>query len=127
MIYFESESQRVIADKDSIQRVVINLFDNAVKFTQENGFIDIRTGTANGKAYVSVQNSGAGIEKEDLEHIFDRFYKSDKSRSLDKTGVGLGLYIVKSIIMAHREKIWAESEPGEFTRFNFTLPLAHTK
>ncbi|MBE7039207.1 MAG: HAMP domain-containing histidine kinase [Ruminococcaceae bacterium] len=126
-VNFESESQRVIADKDSIQRVVINLFDNAVKFTQENGFMDIRTGTANGKAYVSVQNSGAGIEKEDLEHIFDRFYKSDKSRSLDKTGVGLGLYIVKSIIMAHREKIWAESEPGEFTRFNFTLPLAHTK
>ncbi len=126
-VNFESESERVIADKDSIQRVIINLFDNAVKFTQENGFLDIRTGTADGKAFVSVQNSGAGIEKEDLEHVFDRFYKSDKSRSLDKTGVGLGLYIVKSIIIAHGERIWAESEPGEFTRFNFTLSLAPNK
>lgn len=120
-VNFESDSQRVLADKDSISRVIINLFDNAVKFTQENGFMDIRTGFANGKVFVSVQNSGEGIEKEDLKHIFDRFYKSDKSRSLDKMGVGLGLYIVKSIIMAHKERIWAESEPGEFTRFNFTL------
>lgn len=124
-VNFESDSLHVTADKDSIQRVVINLFDNAVKFTQENGFIDIRTGMTNGKAFVSVQNSGEGIEEEDLKHIFDRFYKSDKSRSLDKMGVGLGLYIVKSIIMAHKEKIWAESEPGDYTRFNFTLTPTH--
>jgi len=127
MVNFESENQRVVADKDSIQRVLINLVDNAIKFTEEGGFIDIRTGLANGKAFVSIQNSGAGIDSEDLKHIFDRFYKSDKSRSLDKTGVGLGLYIVKSIIVAHKERIWAESEPGEYTRFNFTLAPVEKK
>ena len=118
---FESENLRVNADKDAIQRVITNLFDNAIKFTPEGGFIDVNTGVKEGRAFVSIQNSGMGIEKKDLMHIFDRFYKSDKSRSLDKNGAGLGLYIVKSIIQAHGEKVWAESEPGEFTRFSFTL------
>ena len=126
-VNFESENSRVRADKDSIQRVLINLVDNAVKFTQPGGFMDIRTGIANGKIFVAIQNSGAGIDEEDLKHVFDRFYKSDKSRSLDKTGVGLGLYIVKSIIIAHGEKIWAESQVGEYTRFNFTLSPAEDK
>lgn len=126
-VNFETDNLQVYADKDSIQRVLINIMDNAVKFTQNGGFIDIRTGIADGKVFVSVQNSGEGIDKEDIKHIFDRFYKSDKSRSLDKTGVGLGLYIVKSIIAAHRERIWAESEPGEYTRFNFTLKPAPKK
>ena len=95
---FETENMRVDADKDAIQRVITNLFDNAIKFTPEGGFIDVNTGVKDGSAYVSIQNSGLGIEKKDLMHIFDRFYKSDKSRSLDKNGAGLGLYIVKSII-----------------------------
>lgn len=87
-VNFETDNLQVYADKDSIQRVLINIMDNAVKFTQNGGFIDIRTGIADGKVFVSVQNSGEGIDKEDIKHIFDRFYKSDKSRSLDKTGVG---------------------------------------
>ena len=99
--------------------------DNAIKFTQEGGFIDIRTGkTDRNKVFVSIQNSGIGIAHEDLAHVFDRFYKTDKSRSLDKNGTGLGLYIAKSIIKEHGETIWAESEPDEFTRFNFTLKPA---
>ncbi|MFR8974450.1 MAG: sensor histidine kinase [Eubacteriales bacterium] len=100
---------RVDADKDAIQRVITNLFDNAIKFTPEGGFIDVNTGVKDGSAYVSIQNSGLGIEKKDLMHIFDRFYKSDKSRSLDKNGAGLGLYIVKSIIQAHGERVWESS------------------
>ena len=124
---FESENLRVNADKDAIQRVITNLFDNAVKFTPEGGFIDVNTGVKDGRAFVSIQNSGMGIEQKDLIHIFDRFYKTDKSRSLDKNGAGLGLYIVKSIIQAHGEKIWAESEPGEFTRFSFTMAAANDK
>ena len=122
---FKSENLRVTADKDAVQRVLTNLFDNAIKFTEEGGFIDVNTGIKDGKAYVSVQNSGVGIEKKELLHIFDRFYKTDKSRSLDKNGAGLGLYIVKSIISAHNERIWAESEPGKFTRFSFTLTPAN--
>ncbi len=124
---FESENLRVNADKDAVQRVVTNLFDNAIKFTQEGGFIDIQTGIKEGRAYVSIQNSGAGIEEKDLVHIFDRFYKSDKSRGQDKNGAGLGLYIVKSILQAHGEQIWAESVPGEFTRFSFTLETSKEK
>ncbi|MGN1059269.1 MAG: sensor histidine kinase [Clostridia bacterium] len=126
-VNFQAESQRVLADKDSIQRVLTNLMDNAIKFTGENGFIDIRTGlTDRNKVFVTIQNSGIGIDSEDLKHVFDRFYKTDKSRSLDKNGTGLGLYIVKNIIKSHGETVWAESEPDEFTRFNFTLEPAKT-
>lgn len=120
-VSFQSENQKVLADKDSIQRVLTNLLDNAIKFTPNEGFLDIRTGTANGKVFVTVQNSGMGIAKDELTHVFDRFYKTDKSRSLDKSGAGLGLYIVKNILQSHGENIWAESEQGEYTRFNFTL------
>lgn len=123
-ISFQAENQKVLADKDSIQRVLTNLIDNAIKFTPNGGFIDIRTGLANGKVFVAVQNSGAGIAKDELSHVFDRFYKTDKSRSQDKSGAGLGLFIVKNILQSHGENIWAESEPGEYTRFNFTLKPA---
>ncbi len=124
-VNFQSENQPVLADKDSIQRVLTNLLDNAIKFTEEGGAMDIRTGALeNNKVFISIQNSGMGIDKKDLKHIFDRFYKTDKSRSLDKNGTGLGLFIVKNIIDAHGETIWAESEPGVFTRFSFTLTQA---
>lgn len=126
-VNFELDNQWVLADKDSIQRVLTNLLDNAIKFTEPGGFIDIRTGmTDKNKVFVSIQNSGMGIDKEDLIHVFDRFYKSDKSRSLDKNGTGLGLYIVKNIIKSHGETIWVESEPDSYTRFNFTLSAAPT-
>lgn len=126
-VEFEKESLFVNADKDAISRVLTNLLDNAIKFTNVNGFIDIRVGTKNEKAYVSVQNSGLGIAEEELKHIFDRFYKTDKSRSLDKNGAGLGLYIVKNIIQAHGQRVWAESKQGEFARFSFTLGLTDNK
>lgn len=126
-VEFERENLIVSADRDAVARVMTNLFDNAIKFTNEKGFIHIRVGTKNGKAYVSVENSGIGIAEEELLHIFDRFYKTDKSRSLDKNGAGLGLYIVKSIIQAHGERVWAESKQGEFARFSFTMKLADNK
>ncbi|MBQ2695763.1 MAG: HAMP domain-containing histidine kinase [Clostridia bacterium] len=124
-VNFESDDQWVLADKDSILRVLTNLLDNAIKFTEPGGFMDIRTGmTDKNKVFVTIQNSGIGIDKDDLIHVFDRFYKSDKSRSLDKNGTGLGLYIVKNIIKSHGETIWVESEPDSYTRFNFTLTPA---
>ncbi|MBQ4086799.1 MAG: HAMP domain-containing protein [Clostridia bacterium] len=124
---FLTEHIMVLADRDAISRVLTNLFDNAIKFTQENGFIDVQAGNKDGKAYISIQNSGMGIEKKELLHIFDRFYKTDKSRSLDKNGAGLGLYIVKSILQAHGENICAESVPGEYTKFSFTLKKSEEK
>ena len=113
----------VNADKDAITQVIYNLIDNAVKFADEGSCIVIRLYKEDGKAYVSVKDHGETIPPEDLPFIFDRFHKSDRSRSLDKEGVGLGLYLVKSIINSHDEDIAVKSEDG-VTEFVFTLSLA---
>ena len=113
----------VRADKDAITQVIYNLLDNAVKFSQPGSCLVLRLYKDNGKAYVSVKDQGETIPPEDLPFIFDRFHKSDRSRSLDKDGVGLGLYLVKTIINSHDEDIAVKSENGE-TEFVFTLPLA---
>ena len=113
----------VFADKDAITRVIYNLLDNAVKFAREGSCLVVRLYKDNGKAYVAVRDHGEVIPPDDLPFIFDRFHKSDRSRSLDKDGVGLGLYLVKAIINAHDEDIAVRSEDG-MTEFVFTLPLA---
>ena len=113
----------VIADKDAITQVIYNLLDNAVKFAREDTCITLRLYKDNGKAYVSVKNVGETIPPDDLPFIFDRFHKSDRSRSMDKSGVGLGLYLVKTIINSHDEDIAVKSEDG-VTEFVFTLALA---
>ncbi len=112
----------VRADKDAITQVIYNLLDNAVKFAHPNTCITLRLYKDNGKAYVSVKDIGETIPPDDLPFIFDRFHKSDRSRSLDTSGVGLGLYLVKSIINSHDEDIAVRSEDGA-TEFVFTLPL----
>lgn len=113
----------VRADKDAITQVIYNLLDNAVKFAHEGTCITLRLYKDNGKAYVSVKDVGETIPPDDLPFIFDRFHKSDRSRSLDTTGVGLGLYLVKSIINSHDDDIAVRSEDG-VTEFVFTLALA---
>ena len=117
----------VTADKDSIHQVLYNLCDNAVKFSRSGGAYKISITAKNKKAHVSVYNEGQGIANEDIPFVFERFYKSDKSRGLDKTGVGLGLYITKTIIDAHGESISVRSEQGEYCEFEFTLPLTEIK
>ncbi len=121
-IAFDRESCPIVADKDALDRVFINLFDNALKFNREGGYVRLSVKQADSSITVSVENSGDGIEKEDLKLIWDKFYKTDRSRGKDKTGVGLGLYLVRNIIVLHGGKISAESSPGEYTRFTFTLP-----
>lgn len=113
----------VRANKDSITQVIYNLLDNAVKFAAPGSCITLRLYKDGTKAYVSVLDRGETIPAEDLPFIFDRFHKSDRSRSLDKDGVGLGLYLVKAIINSHDEDIAVKSENGE-TEFVFTLTLA---
>ena len=113
----------VYADKDAITQVLYNLLDNAVKFAKPGTCLVVRLYKDFGKAYVSIKDYGETIPPDDLPFIFDRFHKSDRSRSLDKEGVGLGLYLVKAIINAHDEDIAVRSEDG-MTEFVFTLPLA---
>lgn len=117
------ESFTVSADEDMLMQVVYNLIDNAIKFTPDNGYIAFKLFSANGKAYFSIRNSGDGISSEELEKVFERFYKIDKSRSFDVKGAGLGLYIVQSIINLHGGEIKATSEEGKYTDFSFWMPL----
>ncbi len=115
----------VRADKDAITQVIYNLLDNAVKFASPGSCLVLKLYKDNGKAYVSVKDHGETIPPDDLPFIFDRFHKSDRSRSMDKDGVGLGLYLVKTILNSHDEDIAVKSEDG-CTEFVFTLPLAET-
>ncbi len=121
------ENVYVSADRDAIYQIFYNICDNAAKFSCENGLYKISIAIKGKKAVVSVYNEGEGIPAEDLPYVFDRFYKSDKSRGLDKTGTGLGLYIAKTIIEAHGESIKVSSEQGKFCKFEFTLELAQAK
>ncbi|MBQ9531283.1 MAG: HAMP domain-containing protein [Eubacterium sp.] len=118
------EPRRVHADTDMIYQVIYNLFDNAVKFTNENGYIDISAEEKGNFVQVSIKNSGEGIDKKELSRIFERFYKVDKSRSLDAKGAGLGLYIVKMMVEMHGGRIYAKSESANEAEFVFTLPKA---
>ncbi len=117
------DQMMVMGDRDHVFRAVYNLVDNAVKFVDEGGRLALHAHTAQNMGEFSIANTGGGIAPEDLSHIFDRFYKADPSRSRDRTGAGLGLYIVKNIINLHGGDISVRSSGGE-TEFSFTLPLA---
>ena len=120
-VNFYEEQENVFADPDAIERVITNLLDNAIKFTPNGGIICVRTSEKDDKVCVSIQDSGIGIDKEDLSHIWERFYKTDKSRSKDRVGTGLGLAIVKNIILSHKQNIWVESCLNKGSKFTFTL------
>ncbi len=122
-IRFCEEQVFVQADPDAIVQVMYNLIDNAQKYADEGGTLRISVEKKNDKAEIAVYNTGVGIRREDLPHIFDRFYKADKSRSLSKSSYGLGLYIVKSLINRHGEDVFVRSIPGEFAEFSFCLKL----
>ncbi len=113
----------VWGDPDSITQVCYNLLDNAVKFATPGTALGLGVQVKGEKAYVSVRDMGETIPAEELNRIFDRFHKTDRSRSEDRDGVGLGLYIVKTIINNHRESISVTSEEG-VTTFTFTLTIA---
>lgn len=117
------ESVTVWGDPDAITQVCYNLLDNAIKFSREAGTITLTVAPKGDKASVSIRNLGETIPPQELPMLFDRFHKSDKSRSEDREGVGLGLYIVKTILNNHKENISVTSEKG-ITEFTFTLTLA---
>lgn len=121
---FDSEYLNVNADANMILRVIQNLIDNAIKFSDYEGEITVETWSEKQKVYVCVKDNGSGIEEEEQKKVFERFFKSDVSRGLDKSGVGLGLSIVKEFIKAHDEKIKVKSQVGKGTEFIFSLKKA---
>lgn len=127
MLNLTHESCLCLCDKDAITRVFINLLDNAFKFVNVGGTVSVSITQNKELATISVENSGKGISKEDCRNIFDKFFKGDKSRSEDRSGLGLGLYMVRNIINRHGQKIWVESEPDVYTRFTFCLPCSQKK
>ncbi|MBO7293422.1 MAG: HAMP domain-containing histidine kinase [Clostridia bacterium] len=120
----EADNILVLGDRDAIHQVLYNLCDNAIKFAKEGGAFRITIApVSRRKIGVTVYNEGEGIPADDIPFVFERFYKSDKSRGRDKTGAGLGLYISKTIMDAHGEDLTLKSEEGHSCAFTFTLPL----
>lgn len=111
------------ADRTKLQQVVYNLMENAVKYTQEGGTVDVTLQRIGRDAVMTVKDNGPGIPAEHLPHIFDRFYRVDKARSREAGGTGLGLAIVHQLVMLHGGEIHVESEEGKGTSFIVELPL----
>jgi two-component system phosphate regulon sensor histidine kinase PhoR len=109
------------ADKERIRQTIINLVHNAIKFNKPGGRVTVSTRADAESVIINVSDTGIGILKEDLPHVFERFYKADKARS--RGGSGLGLAIAKQTIQAHGGNIWAQSEEGKGSTFSFSLPL----
>lgn len=116
------EDFTLCADKDKISQVLINVISNAIKYTEDNGNILIKSYSLNNVGVVEIKDSGIGISKEDLPFIFERFYRADKSRNRFTGGAGIGLAITKSIVEAHNGSIKVESEVGKGTKFTILLP-----
>jgi len=123
---FKADTKKAVmveADPGKIEQVIENLASNAIKYTNK-GSVEIRTVVEENKILVKVIDTGIGISEEHLDRLFDRFYRTDKARSRDKGGTGLGLSVVKSILSAHDTDIEVESEPSKGSVFSFSLPKA---
>ncbi|MDD5004909.1 MAG: ATP-binding protein [Candidatus Omnitrophica bacterium] len=115
------------ADRGQLQRVFINLVSNAFKFTPEKGKITVRAKRIDNSVQIDVEDTGAGIKKENLNKIFEEFYREDNEINQNVKGTGLGLSLVKYIIEAHKGKIWANSELNRGSTFSFILPLTRSQ
>jgi len=114
----------VQADSDKVERVLLNLLTNAIKFSPEGGTVtvEVQWTEAPPGVLISVTDQGSGIPSEHLDRVFDKFYQAGDDLVKKTDGVGLGLYICKSIVEYHGGRIWVESTPGEGSTFKFTLP-----
>jgi two-component system, OmpR family, sensor histidine kinase BaeS len=121
-VTFNRKEQLVYADRDKISQVIVNLVSNSLKYTPKGGKVDFSIGQDKGNVILSVRDTGVGIAEEDLPHIFERFYRADKSRNRMTGGAGIGLTITKSIVEAHGGSIIVESAPGMGTEFRVCLP-----
>jgi signal transduction histidine kinase len=120
----EDRAVEVLADPHATRRLVLILLDNAVKYTPQPGRVSLSLTAGNASATVQVGDTGIGIAGEELPHIFERFYRTDKARSRETGGVGLGLAIAQWIAEKHKGRITVESELGRGTVFQVSFPLA---
>ena len=120
--YVTADVPPIKADKNGIERVILNVLSNAIKYTQEQGNIKIYVGFVYNDAYIKVIDNGIGIPKEDLSRIFERFYRVDKARSREMGGTGLGLSIAKEIIEQNKGSIDIKSEYGKGTEVVIRIP-----
>lgn len=117
------DSLQVFCDSEAIKQVMVNLIDNAIKYTNEGGKIIVKITKEDNNVFITVSDTGVGIPEESLPRIFERFYRVDKDRSREIGGSGLGLSIVKHILELHESKISVESKLGKGTTFRFNLPV----
>ena len=115
---------KIKADETRFSQVMINLLDNAIKYSSEGGSVTISAKVVNNALQIDILDTGIGISEKDLPRIFERFYRVDKARSRELGGTGLGLSIVKHIVSAHGGQVSVKSEPGFGSTFSFTIPLA---
>lgn len=120
----EEQMPKITADPDKVRVVLQNLIENSLKYSSKDSKIIISISKEGGSIRVSVKDNGIGIPNEDGAHIFDKFYRGEKAKSIKTFGTGLGLYTAKKIIDAHGGQINFESKDGDGTTFFFTLPIA---
>ena len=121
----ETNGMNLVADRNRVTQVLSNLLSNALRHTPVGGRISVRVRSEDGWVHFGISDTGEGIAAEDIPHVFDRFYRADKSRSRRGGGSGLGLAIAKQLVEAHGGRIWVESERGKGSTFHFTLPLTN--
>ena len=118
-----TELPLLFMDRDRLEQILINIISNSIKYTPENGQIDVFTRAIYGNIYIKIKDTGIGIPKKDLERIFERFYRVDKARSREEGGTGLGLAISKEMITAFGGDIYIESEPNIGTEVCIVIPV----
>ena len=114
-------------DKAKIKQVILNILSNAIKYTPEFGSVDISVDTVDNFVDIYISDNGIGIPEEDIEHIFERFYRVDKGRSRQQGGTGLGLSIAQDIVTAHGGTISASSEINRGSTFRISLPVDNSQ
>jgi two-component system phosphate regulon sensor histidine kinase PhoR len=120
---FQENLPHILADRDRLTQILVNVLDNAIKFTPEDGSIFIDVGQKDNHVVLTITDTGIGIPKEEVQRLGERFYRVDRSRSRDLGGTGLGLSIVKHLMIAHGGRMEIESQLGRGTKVSLFFPM----